>query len=106
MPPLGTETSQGPPHQIMAPPVARPAGVNGAAHVAISREAQLACAPALETERLGAGSFIAPEAQNPFLPDHSARNGRAPLERPVQTPEELLPAPPSEGHVPVQRLRP
>lgn len=62
MPPLDTETSQGPPHQIMAAAVARPAGVNGTAHVAVSREAQLAGAPALETERLGAGSLISPEA--------------------------------------------
>ena len=103
MPPLGTETSQGPPHQIMASPIARPAGVNGTAHVAVSREAQLAGAPALETERLGVGSLIAPEAQNSFLPN---RSGRVPLERPVQTPEEPLPAPPSEGRVSVQRLTP
>lgn len=73
--------------------------------MAVSGEAQLAGAPALETERLGVGSLIAPEAQNSFLPTPQPPMGVC-LWRGLFRPLRPLPAPPSEGRVSVQEIDP
>lgn len=58
-------------HQVMAATVASPARVNGAAHIAVPGETQLAGAPALEG--LGAGGLSSAGVPGPSPPPLSTR---------------------------------
>lgn len=84
-------------HQVMAATIACPAGVNRAAHIAVPSESQLTGTPALK--RLRTEGLFSPRGPNPFHLYSSDLDRHCTLERPAQTSEELLPAPPLESCV-------